>query len=308
MMALEVQVTKPKVLEKERARQVAAQLRQAQERRKRMAIAGAAVGAVVLLLGILVGVKLAGGGGQSGTPQSAAQQPASATVLAGVTAVPASLLDQVGVGQVNALPKTVSGQPVLTDQGKPLVLYVGAEYCPFCAAERWAVVMALSRFGTFTNLGQTHSASGDAYPNTATLSFHGARYTSQYLSFQGVETESNQLVGNGYAPLDTLTTSQQQIVTKYNAPPYVAASSAGTIPFIDFANQAVISGASYSPQLLAGMSADQIATALKDPTNPITQAVGGTANAITALLCRLTGNQPSAVCTSAAVTAFHGKL
>jgi hypothetical protein len=59
------------------------------------------------------------------------------------------------------------------------VLYAGAEYCPFCAAERWALATALSRFGTFTNLGTTASAGGQEYaPNTATLSFHGATYTS----------------------------------------------------------------------------------------------------------------------------------
>jgi hypothetical protein len=295
------------LLEKERARQVAAQLRQQQAQRKRMAIAGASVGAVVLLIGILVGVRLAGG------PHSAAPaatgQPASATVLAGVTAVPASLLDQVGVGQgVVGLPKTINGQPVLKDQGKPLVLYVGAEYCPYCAAERWAMVMAMSRFGTFSNLGQTHSSSIDIYPNTATLSFHGARYTSQYLSFQGVEIESNQPQGSGYAPLDTLTPPQQQLLTTFDAPPYVGASSAAGFPFIDFANQAVISGASYSPQLLAGKSADQISAALANPNDPITQAVAGTANAITAQLCKLTGNQPAAVCTSTAATAYHGKF
>jgi hypothetical protein len=89
---------------------------------------------------------------------------------------------------------------VLTANGKPLVVYVGAEYCPYCAAERWAAVIALSRFGTFSGLGQTHSSSTDVYPNTATLSFHGASYTSQYLQFQGVETQSNQPQGTGYAP------------------------------------------------------------------------------------------------------------
>jgi hypothetical protein len=34
------------------------------------------------------------------------------------------------------------------------MLYIGAEYCPYCAAERWPLVMALSKFGTFSNLPQ----------------------------------------------------------------------------------------------------------------------------------------------------------
>ena len=31
--------------------------------------------------------------------------------------------------------------------GKCLVFFMGAEFCPFCAAERWAIVGALDRFG-----------------------------------------------------------------------------------------------------------------------------------------------------------------
>jgi hypothetical protein len=123
-----------------------------------------------------------------------------------------------------------------------------------------------------------------------------------------VETQSNQPAGNGYTALDTPTAQQQQLISKFDAPPYVASNAAGSIPFIDFANQSVVSGASYSPDLLAGKTAAQIAAALSDPTSPITQAIGGTANAFTAQLCALTKNQPAAVCTSKAVTAYQGKF
>jgi hypothetical protein len=170
------------------------------------------------------------------------------------------------------------------------------------------MVVALNRFGTFTNLGVTHSSSTDVYPDTATLTFHGAGYTSQYLTFQGVEMQSNQPQGNGYTPLDPPTQLQQQLLSKFDAPPYVPANSAGSIPFIDFANQAAMSGASYSPQLLAGKTAEQLATALSDPSSPIAQAVDGTANAFTTLICQLTNNQPGSVCTSPAATAYNGKF
>jgi hypothetical protein len=88
----------------------------------------------------------------------------------------------------------------------------------------------------------------------------------------------------------------------------VPGDAAGSIPFIDFANQAVVSGASYSPRLLTGKDADQIAAALSDATNPIAQAIDGTANAFTTLLCQLTGGQPGPVCTSTAANAYKGKL
>jgi len=292
---------------KERARQLVAAQRRAEERRRRLAIAGAGVAAVVLVLVVLVVVKL------SSSPKpadgyEASSGPAPAAVLAAVSAVPADILDRVGTGKVSTLPKGVTGQAVLTSNGKPLVVYIGAEYCPFCAAQRWSVAVALSRFGTFTDLGVSHSAGDDVYPNTPTLSFHGANYTSTYLEFQGVETNSNRREGNGYALLDTPTSQQKQLLATFDAPPYVAKDSAGSIPFLDFANQAVISGASYSPELFAGKSVEQVAQALADPASPIAQAVDGAANAFTALLCQLTRGEPGAVCTSAAVTAYAGKF
>jgi hypothetical protein len=169
-------------------------------------------------------------------------------------------------------------------------------------------VVALSRFGTFTGLGQTHSSSTDVFPDTATLTFHGASYTSDSLAFQGVETQSNQRSGRSYAPLDPPTAAQRDLLKKFDAPPYVSADSAGSIPFIDFGNQALASGASYSPELLAGKTAAQIAAALSNPADPITKAVVGAANAFTTVLCQLTKGQPGAVCTGAAAKAYQGKL
>lgn len=301
-------MSKSRRLAQERARRVVAEQRRAEARRRRLTIAGAAVGVVVLVVAILVGVKLAGGGSHPAAGASAGAQPASAAVLAGVSGVPAGVLDQVGAGKVDTAPSTISGQAVLTDGGKPLVVYLGAEYCPYCAAERWAMVVALSRFGNFANLGQTHSSSSDVFPDTPTLSFHSASYTSQYLVFHGVEQQSNQPSGNGYAPLDTPNAQQQHLIATFDKAPYVPGGASGSIPFIDFANQAVVSGASYSPQLLAGKSAEQIAAALSTPSDPIAQAVDGTANAFTTLLCGLTGQQPEAVCTAKAASAYQGKL
>jgi thiol-disulfide isomerase/thioredoxin len=297
--------TKSRQLAQERARQIVAAQKRAEARRRRLQIAASAIAAVVVIFGAIIVVRLAT---RHHPAAAASASQASAGVLAGVTGVPAAVFDQVGAGQVSTPPSTLTGQPALTDGGKPLVVYIGAEYCPFCAAERWAMVAALSRFGTFSNLGQTHSSSTDVYPNTPTLSFHEARYTSQYLSFQGVETQSNQPSGGGYAALDTPTSAQQQVLNKYDATPYVPSGAAGSIPFIDFGNQAVVSGASYSPQLLAGKTADQIAAALSDPSSPIAKAVDGTANAFTTLLCGLTHNQPSTVCISTGATAYQGKL
>jgi hypothetical protein len=279
-------------------------------RRGRLRVAYSAIGAVLLVFAVMIVVKLGGGSGGGSSDQAGALPSGSAAtaVVDQVTSVPGATLDAVGKGDSPVLPSVITGQTALTDGGKPLVIYVGAEYCPFCAAQRWPVVVALSRFGTFTGLSLTRSASDDTFPDTPTLSFHGSAYTSQYLAFQGVETTTNVRKNGSYEPLDKLTAEQQQIVQKYNAPPYVPSDSAGSIPFIDFANRAVQAGASYSPQLLQGNTHEQVAGAIRDPQSQIGRAVDGNANAMTALLCRLTGAQPADVCSSPAVTAFQGEF
>jgi len=201
-----------------------------------------------------------------------------------------------------------AGAPEVTSNGKPQVLYIGAEYCPYCAAERWATVVALSRFGTFSGLGLTTSSATDVFPSTPTLTFHGSAYSSDVLAFVGVETNTNQLTasGTGYEPLDALTPEQQQLLQTFDAPPYT--SQAGSIPFTLIGNRFVISGSSFPPDVLQGKSWQQIASALSDPSSPIAQQVLAAANMLTAAICDLTGGQPSNVCTAPGVTAAASTL
>ena len=58
-------------------------------------------------------------------------------------------------------------------------------------------------------------------------------------------------------------------------------------------------GSPYDPGVLAGLSWSQIATDLNNPSSMVAQAVDGTANYITAAICRMTGNKPASACTSA---------
>jgi hypothetical protein len=76
------------------------------------------------------------------------------------------------------------------------------------------MAVAHSRFGTFTGLGETASSPSDVYPNTATLTFHGASYASNYLSFTAREIQSNQVVNGTYAALDTLSSADQALFDK----------------------------------------------------------------------------------------------
>jgi hypothetical protein len=286
--------------------QVVAQMRAAQaraERRRRLVTAGVVVAVVVLVAGALVAIGLTRSGGDSGKASTVA----GASVVKDVTSVPAGTLDSVGAGTTTAGSISAISAPDLTKDGKPSVLYVGAEYCPYCAAQRWPMVVALSRFGTWSNLGETTSGSRDVFPDTATLSFHGAGYRSDYLSFTGVETTTNKVSGNSYEPLDELSSADQKTFDTYNKPPYVSGQG-GAIPFVDLGGGFVSSGSSYSPELLKGKTHAQIAAALSDPSDPVAKAVDGTANAYTAALCTLTKNRPAEVCTSSGVKAAAAKI
>jgi Domain of unknown function (DUF929) len=294
-----------RVEQKAQARErIAAQLaaQQRAERRRRLLLAVGAVVVVIVIVGGLVAVRLAGGGKKTTTGPSGA---ADSQIITALSSIPESTFAAVGSAGVQAAPSPITA-PALTSGGKPKVLYIGAEYCPFCAAERWPVTVALSRFGTFSNLGTTHSSGSDVYPNTPTLSFHGSTFTSQYLTFTGVETTTNEQVNGQYAPLDTPTAEDQKTFDTYNQPPYVKA--AGSIPFIDLGGKFVGSGATYSPEILAGKTQAQVADALKDPSNPIAKAVIGSANVYTAAICKMTNNQPANVCSTEAVTGAAGKL
>ncbi len=97
----------------------------------------------------------------------------------------AAVLARVNGGRPAAMLQAVRtpGRP-LAIGGKPAIVFVSEESCPFCAAERWPLAVALAHFGTWSHLGSTKSSATDVYPNTATLSFRTARYRSAELTLR----------------------------------------------------------------------------------------------------------------------------
>ncbi len=239
--------------------------------------------------------------GSSATAGAHPGTTALSPLVVAALSVPTATLNAVGSPSSVVLPTKVGDGTTLRDaDGKPLITYVGAEYCPYCAAERWALAVALSRFGTFENLSGTHSSGSDVYPNTQTLSFYGSSYSSPYVDFQPVEEATNQQVGNGYQALQTPTAAQSALMAKFDAQ--------GSIPFLDIANRYVITGSSFSPQVLQGLSRSQIAADLSNPDNAVAQAIDGAANDIAAAIASVTGNQPASVGNSATIAAIAQKL
>ncbi len=235
---------------------------------------------------------------------------APASVVKDVSNIPASVFNTVGVNSPTVpvtAPTILKNQPAMTLGGKsPAMLYYGAEYCPFCAAERWAMTAALARFGTWSNLKITASSHTDNPGMTDTFSYHGATFTSPYLTFSGIEQYSNVPNSSGFTTLQNPTAEEQAILAKYSSSKYNpnATTSGGiSFPFVDINNVAIISGASYTPTILAGQTWSQIAGGLSDPTNPATQAIVATANYMTAAICASTKGAPASVCQSSGVQA-----
>ncbi|MDX6344422.1 MAG: hypothetical protein QOH87_4560 [Trebonia sp.] len=281
------------------------------EQRRRIYLAGGSILVVAIVAIALVLVKLNGG-----TPAAASNGPTGAalsTVTKQVEDIPTSVTDKVGSGGVNtglftttqtstqisnaatqlgSYFGTTNSSAPLTSGGKPEVLYLGGEYCPYCATQRWAMINALSRFGTFSGLTTTHSSSTDVDPNTPTFTFYKSTYTSKYVNFTPVEEYG----ATSSTILQTPTAAQQALAQQYDP----GSGTGSPIPFIDLGNKYVQVGnlAPLSPTLLAGKSWSQVAAAMANPSgSQLGTAEIGNANYMTAAICKLTNNQPATACT-----------
>ena len=266
--------SRPRARERIAAQQAASRRAEA---RRRLLIAVGSVTAVLAVAVALVAVKL------TSSPPAAAghESAAAAAVVRQVTTVPAAVLARASSGQAaTALEPVKAAGPPLTVGGKPAIVFVGEESCPFCAAERWSLIVALSHFGTWTNLGSTTSSATDVYPNTATFSFRTASYHSTQLTLRTTE-----LTDNAGHPLQPQTALDSRLIGTYDVPPYVnSADQSGAVPFLDIANRYVLAGAQYNPQVLAGLTSAQIASQLRNPASPVAQAIDGSANVIIAAI------------------------
>ena len=274
-----------------------------------------AIALVVVVVATLVIIKVTGGNSTGGT---GVFQPTDATTAAQVTGVPATTFDTVSTNSPVAPispPIALKGQPSFvstsaTGAKLPTVFYLGAEYCPYCAAERWPLIVALGRFGTFSNLGDMESSTqpGEPYPGTPTFTFVKSTYTSKYLVFRSIEQYTNvpDTSTGFYTTLQKPSKDELANFKKYDTSkwiPNITSNQDYSIPYLTIDNKYIVSGASYTPATLASLTRSQIAQGLSDPTSPVTDAIVATANYLSAAICVATKDQPSNVCTSAGVSA-----
>jgi hypothetical protein len=248
--------------------------------------AWAGLAMVALVIGAAVVLILARGGGSDtdataapGSVPASSQRPADAASVA--------------LGQVRSAP----GAPLL--HGRPVVFFMGAQWCPFCAAERWALVEATSRFGRWSGLGELLSRSGqDFFPSLPTYDLSRATYTSDYISLRHKEVAKV----NG-DPLQKLGAFEKGLVDeddKLGSIPFLLAAGQGGRYTVDLA---------YSPGLLEGQTFASlrrgVAAAAPDPA---VEAIGGQADAITALICKLDGRRPASVCAKGSIPVLEGEI
>ncbi len=217
--------------------------------------------------------------------------PTDPQVLNEVTHVKQSVISQVNTGGVNnILLKTGASQQLTGQNAKPEIFYYGAEFCPYCGAQRWSLVVALSRFGTFSKLPESLSSSQDVDSNTPTFTFVNSQYASSYIDFVPVEAQDRD-----HKTLQMPAPHEQSILKQY---------SVDGFPFLNIANQYVASTPFYDPALLQGLSQKDIASRLSDPNDSLTKVIVGGANYLTAAICSVTHNQPANVCTQSPIPAI----
>lgn len=196
--------------------------------------------------------------------------------------------------------KAISGPRVATGN-KVGILYIGANFCPYCAGQRWVLVLTLLRFGKFDGLTYMMSSSTDAYPDTPTFSFDKATYTSKYVDFTPVETADRE----GHRLMQP-TKAQNDIFSKFDAPPYTVSFEG--IPFVYVDGEYVMTRPMLMPDELVGMDWQRVVKTLSNPQSALFQSVMPQVNSFTAAICRLDGGNPDSVCSAAGVTTANGAL
>ena len=189
-------------------------------------------------------------------------------------------LESVGIPGGVSSPVLLPRQPALTAEGKVEVAYVGGGWCPFCALGNWPLQVALSQFGTFTQLGRPLSSSPtDVYPGLKSWSF---------TKLDAFETSQN---GSAQYPADL-----NALVKKYDRSPYTQYT--GAIPFTDLGGDFLVIGSPSNVAPLMHLSQAQVAADLRHPDSAVARSVDGAANYLVAAMCRSPGASSAPICAS----------
>lgn len=246
--------------------------------------------AIIIVLGIIIHQKMNSSNSNAIALDGKLVSPADVAMLYNIAnnetlanMVGASVPQTQGTISENNSTKLVVG-------GKPVVTYTGAEYCPYCAMDRWSMILALMRFGNLTNLHYMTSSASDSPASVPGFTFYNSTYSSNVINFMGVEITTNRIdpATGSYYPLQTLNKIENATLQVFGV--------GGEIPFIDFGNISIQLGAVTNPKILNGLTQPEIIMTLKNPDSVEAQNIIGGANLFTAKICEITNNTPQSVC------------
>jgi hypothetical protein len=258
-------------------------------RNRTVGIASIVLVVVIVVAFVVAKVASSGGGGSSSSVSSpAAGTPIAASITSKLTSVPLSTLVAAPTSGLDTSPQSISDPPLKAD-GKPELLFIGAEFCPICATERWAMYVALSKFGTFSpQPGRIHSAVRDG--DIETVTFYKTTYSSPYFTFTPVETTTNQPNGGYYVTLQTPTAAQLKLWE---------AHTSQSFPWLDFGGKEELTSAQYDPAQLEGVSFDNIASVVGNNHTAIGADIDASAKVLVQTICStLTKDKPATVCSA----------
>jgi hypothetical protein len=262
--------------------------------------ARAAGGLVAVAIIAFLLVSIPGGKSSHTAPPAKGTYRLPASALSELNNVPVSMLlknaEAANVSQVTPPEMLPPNAPRPSLNGHPEIIYIGTPFCASCAGERWALVMALLKFGTFKNLSATTSA--DIHPGGPTFSFDAITYTSKYLSFVTDEQGGVSVHRSAGFDENVLTLSEQEhnIMTAWDIPPFTTQSS--FVPFLYIGGKFLLSDFKYDYDAGATwkMSFQVAARMMTSGTTAVSKSLEAAAGFLVGDFCALSHEQPAPVC------------
>jgi hypothetical protein len=165
---------------------------------------------------------------------------------------------------------TLVGNTLLTQSGKIVVIFIGAEACPYCTAESWSIVEALQQYGKLTGLTKITSNSSEKFPNITGYGFSNASLNSTKIAFWEDETSNSEPSQN----LQDFNSTGKSLFQKYD--------SRGAIPFLLIGGVYLHLGSGFSPNLLVNSNWTDIEKQI--PTSRIGAEISAEASNISAAI------------------------
>jgi hypothetical protein len=287
------------------------------------------------------------GTGGPGSTLAGINQPLNSTSLSVINNAPNAYFETAGEMYLNdTIQNPIFGYPSFGSNAhtvngfvannKTSVVYLGSITCIYCGENRWAMALALSRFGTFSQLFTGYSSFGDgdvptlywaAEPyNSSTDDVHNY-YTSNYINFVSIEDINPITGGFKLNPLQTILSNLVSIGNKtdlsafnyiLNLSSNTTTAFAGTPYTIwgryqfngadaaDFGNPNQSATATGLPYLSL-MTHGQVLGELARPNDQFGWTEYAAADVYTAALCKSLNNTAS-VCTLPAIQGIEAKL